>query len=138
VIYWLIGILVVAALALWFVTKGIGRKHALDKSVKQKVAEAWDIIEQIMQEDNESAHARAVVDADKLLDFVLKKKNIPGETMGDRLKNGSNYFKDVDSVWRAHKVRNQIAHEINMKITRTQAKQTLDLFKKSLRDLGAL
>jgi len=137
-IYGFIGILIMAVVALWFVARGVGRKYALDESTKHKVREAWNIIEQIMQEDSESAHTRAVVDADKLLDFVLKKKGIAGETIGERLKNGKNHFKDVDSVWRAHKVRNQIAHEMDMKITHAQAQQALDLFKKGLRDLKAL
>lgn len=137
-IYGLIGIVVIAGIALWLVTKGMGRKSALDDSTKRKVKEAWGIIEQIMQENNETAYTRAIVDADKLLDFVLKHKNILGETMADRLRNGKGHFKDVDLAWRAHKVRNQIAHEVGVKITQAQAQQVLSLFKKSLRDLGAL
>lgn len=57
----------------------------------------------------------ALVDADKLLDFVLKNKKIKGETLGERLKNAEMYFskENYNKIWRAHKARNSAVHEIN-------------------------
>ncbi len=57
----------------------------------------------------------AVIEADKLLDFVLKSKKIKGETLGDRLKHSKNLFStsSYNKVWEVHKLRNRIAHELN-------------------------
>jgi len=82
---------------------------------------------------------QSVLDADKLLDYGLSKK-FPkkgyGLTLGEKLKKFGSVFSDIDAVWSAHKLRNQIAHdfgEINIK----EAKNALVRFKKALNDLGA-
>ncbi|MBI5906565.1 hypothetical protein HY857_00740, partial [Candidatus Saccharibacteria bacterium] len=50
----------------------------------------------------------AVIDADKLLDEALKKRNYKGKTMGERLVSAQRSLTDNDSVWYAHKLRNRL------------------------------
>lgn len=80
----------------------------------------------------------AIMSADKLLDAALRERGIQGETMGERLKNVKGVIGNIDGVWRAHKLRNQIAHEDNVKVTKRQTSEALKVFKKALTDLGAL
>ena len=63
---------------------------------------------------------------------------IPGKTMGDRLKRGGGRFSDINGVWRAHKLRNVIAHESDAEISYKQAQNAVVIYKQALRDLGAI
>jgi hypothetical protein len=80
----------------------------------------------------------AVIDADKLLDEALKKKHFKGKTMGERLVSAQRTLSDNDGTWYAHKLRNRLVHEPNIRIKKREAQAALAGFKKALRDLGAL
>ena len=96
-------------------------------------------IENSLVRDNEATYSMAIVNADKLLDKALCEMGIPGRNMGDRLKRvGKDKFTQLNAVWYAHKLRNQIAHEHNFKPDFNQARHALDTYRKALRDLGAI
>lgn len=80
----------------------------------------------------------AIMSADKLLDSALRDRGVVGETLGERLKNAKPFLSNIDGVWRAHKLRNQIAHDDGVKVSQRQASEALKIFKKALTDLGAL
>lgn len=79
----------------------------------------------------------AVIDADKLLDEALKKLNFRGKTMGERLVAAQRSLSDNDAVWYAHKLRNRLVHETDVKLKKSEAQTALAGFKKGLNDLGA-
>ena len=96
-------------------------------------------IENSLIRENEMSYNMSVVEADKLLDKALCEMGVPGKTMGDRLKKiGNEKFSQLNSVWYAHKLRNQIAHESGFKLEYTQAKHALATYKQALKDLGAI
>ena len=80
----------------------------------------------------------AVIDADKLLDEALKKRGFSGKTMGERLVAAQRSMKDNDAVWYAHKLRNRLVHEPDVRLKKDEAQNALAGFKKGLHDLGAL
>lgn len=80
----------------------------------------------------------AIMSADKLLDSALRDRGVPGETLGERLKNAKPYLSNIDGVWRAHKLRNRIAHDDGVKVSQRQTTEALKIFKRALTDLGAL
>lgn len=80
----------------------------------------------------------AIIQADKLLDQALRERGVAGETLGERLKNAKPLLTNIDAVWKAHKLRNQIAHDTDAKVTKRSASDAMRTFKKSLIDLGAL
>ncbi len=65
-----------------------------------------------MQNSGASGLKNALFEADKLLDYVMIQQGFSGETMGDRLKSGGGAFTNLNAVWGAHKLRNQLAHEV--------------------------
>jgi hypothetical protein len=96
-------------------------------------------IESGLIRDNEATYAMTIVNADKLLDKALCEMGIPGRTMGDRMKKvGKDKFTQLNSVWYAHKLRNQIAHEHDFRPDYNQAKRALTTYRQALRDLGAI
>jgi hypothetical protein len=104
---------------------------------KEFVSRKWATV-QAMSVGNGANLRDAVSEADKLLDYALKQFGVPGETMGDRLKRSGRRFNDINAIWRAHKLRNALAHEVDFDLVPAQAKEALNDFEQGLRDLGAL
>lgn len=112
------------------------RKHSFDKLEYQT---DFLSIENSLLRENPASYNMSVVECDKLLDKALCEMGIPGRTMGERLKKcGKETFSQLNAVWNAHKLRNQIAHEAGFKLDYHQAKHALAIYKQALKDLGAI
>jgi hypothetical protein len=107
------------------------RKKRFSNRDIEKIQVLWKDIESISMQHPE----QAILKADKLLDHALKKAGFSG-TLGEKLKKARAVFRDNNAVWSAHKLRNRIAHEIDIKVTHSQAAISLKGFKKALFDLG--
>lgn len=99
------------------------------------VKSKWTEI-QNMQNAGPSALKNALIEADKLLDYVMIQKGFRGETMGERLKSGGSAFSNLNAIWGAHKLRNQLAHEIEHDMVATQVKQAIADLGQGIKDLG--
>ena len=95
-------------------------------------------IENNLKKDNPSSYSLAIIEGDKLLDRALLEMGTQGKTTGDRLKKASSKFTEVNSVWRAHKFRNAVAHDTDFEVSYQQAKNILAVYKQALKDLGAI
>lgn len=102
-----------------------------------KYREKWLTITQSVSDDAGTMQL-AVLHADKLLDQALRESGVAGDSLGERLKNAKSRFRNVNAVWTAHKLRNQIAHDDHVKISRRQTDSALAAFRAALIDLGAL
>lgn len=80
----------------------------------------------------------AIMESDALVDFVLKERGTPGETMADRLANFRREdYKAIDKLWDAHKLRNEIAHTPGFQLNTRQAEKALFAFRDFLKELKA-
>lgn len=104
----------------------------------EKYRSKWLAIEQSLVRDNEATYHMAVMNGDKLLDTAMKERGIKGQTMGDRLKFSKDTWSNRNGLWEAHKLRNQIAHESDVRVTYDQARRALAGFKQALKDVGAI
>lgn len=95
-------------------------------------------IENKLDKNNSATFMTTVIEADKLLDKAMMEMGAPGKTMGERLKKYGNRFTNVNAVWRAHKLRNAIAHESELEVSYKQASNALVIYKQALKDLGAI
>ncbi|MBQ3348627.1 hypothetical protein IJG90_03890 [Candidatus Saccharibacteria bacterium] len=95
-------------------------------------------IENNLSKDNSATWPVTIINGDKLLDKALIEMGVPGKTMGDRLKKIGDSFTDKNAVWRAHKLRNVIAHEDDLELTHKQAAGALAIYKQALKDIGAI
>lgn len=67
-----------------------------------------------MYSQNDQAVAKQLlIQADMLVDQILKQGSCPGQNMGERLKslNGSVDRSTLNMLWNLHKKRNELAHE---------------------------
>lgn len=78
----------------------------------------------------------ALMEADKLLDYVMRAQGFTGETMGDRLKHHGDRFSDLNGVWSAHKLRNQVAHDVHVDIVKPQVTNAIAALGRAISDLG--
>lgn len=118
------------------------REGALTTLDKQTVREGWIKVEEQVSYGKPSNLRSAVIDADKLVDFTLRKIYPADESMGERLKTAKvkfvNNYDIYDGLWFAHKVRNEIVHNVNFELPSIEVKNILDKFKAGLDHLGAL
>jgi len=78
---------------------------------------------------------RAILEADKLLDHALMKLGYRGN-LGTKLKKAHRLFgKNINRVWAAHKVRNNIAHQIHYQVDEQTYRSSMLAFKEAFKDL---
>lgn len=131
----MIGILVVGLLLIVVITLTKRGPVGLDV---EKYRSRWLQIEASLKRDETSSHHLAVLNADKLLDQALRERGIKGDTMGERMKTLRDTWSNANAVWSAHKLRNQIAHESDVRVSYEDARRALAGFKQALKDVGAI
>lgn len=131
----IIAIIIVAILVFIAIALTGKRGHKFDVEEYQA---RFLAIENKLNKDNPASFTVAIISGDKLLDRALTEMGAPGKTMGERLKKTGSRFTDLNAVWRAHKLRNVIAHEDDLELTYRQAAGALAIYKQALKDLGAI
>ncbi|PLS81931.1 hypothetical protein CYG49_01020 [Candidatus Saccharibacteria bacterium] len=135
VVLMFISIIFIGALMLAIFAAGFAKPRRLNTAYYE---ERLQKIETLLQKDDNHAYQMVVINGDKLLDAALKEAGVRGNTMGERLKNANSRLKSANAVWAAHKLRNRIAHEDDVRLTQDQARRALNSFKAGLKDVGAL
>ena len=105
---------------------------------QDKYRSKWMSIETRLKRDDENSHTVCIYDADKLLDQALRDRGLSGKTMAERMKQCQGKWTNGNGVWAAHKLRNKLAHEPDVKIDYERARQALVAFKQGLKDIGAI
>ena len=132
-IFLLAGVLVVGLVLFAYISK-IGHKRS--KLNHDEFRQRWQRIRQL-QSQGETGWQLSIMDADKLLDQALRQSGYRGETMGERLKSAQTAFRNTDAIWKAHKLRNRLAHEQDVRLNSMFVSQALTSFEAGLKDLGA-
>jgi len=100
----------------------------------------WERVEEHMRSVNPSDWKVAIMEADNMLDEVVKRMGYHGDTLGERMKNiEASDFPYLDEVWQAHKTRNRIAHTgTDFPISRSTAEDTVNIYYRTFKELGYL
>ncbi|MFH1193543.1 MAG: hypothetical protein V1661_00950 [bacterium] len=132
---YLVSAAIIAAIISILIKLGSRRKRLPEyKETKEK----WEEIEALIKNDSGLSWRLAVIEADKLMDSALKEARMRGETMGERLRFAASKYPKIHKVWEAHILRNNLVHERDSEINKSEAKKALDVFKEGLKVLGAL
>ena len=134
-IFILVAILLAAIVGVVYLM--VTTKHGSQLNV-QRYQTKWLEIENSVTRDNAASWQLAIMNADKLLDQALRERRFKGQTMGERMKSAQKTWKNANHVWGAHKIRNQLAHEVNANVTYDITLRSLSAFKQGLKDLGAI
>lgn len=111
------------------------REYDLDK---KGIKKRWQEIEEMLNRPGEMNYKLAVMEADKLLDFVLKSMSMSGNDMGQRIRFASFKYRRLKKVWWAHVLRNQLVHEATFSLDHATARRAIKTFERALRELGAI
>ena len=125
----------------WTLGGGVSKKGKRERLDTGFVRNKWQEIQTLMNQGRPSAHKVAVMDADKLLDYVLKTKLGTNGTMKDRLIKSRNLYANYQTykdVGFAHGYRNRVAHDERLELFPAEVKKVISYFERALRDLKAL
>jgi len=141
--------LVCLAGIIYFVAKSSWLKYRLVQDLVEfftyraygvrKIVKQWVKIKGRLETGLESEYKLAVIEADSLLDEILKRMGYGGETLGEKLKNiTSVILPNLEQIWQAHKIRNNIIHDPDYRLNLDEAKRSIAIYEKALTDLDAL
>lgn len=131
-------LILVVALLLYAMVLGQSKPARPVKSLsKEETQLKWATIEAMVKQGGLGLRS-SVLEADKLLDHAMRARGFRGQTMAERLRTAQSKLSDHNAVWRAHKLRNTLAHEVQADVVASQVKQALSDYKRALTDLGAL
>lgn len=114
------------------IERRINLARARNERDSDKVNTRWNRILELTASENESDWRFAVIEADSMLDDLLKERGYFGATMADRLKSAreGGVFVTVNNAFEAHNVRNRIAHEgMNFSLSQMETRRLMRLYE---------
>ncbi|KKS07640.1 hypothetical protein A3K01_01215 [candidate division WWE3 bacterium RIFOXYD1_FULL_43_17] len=110
---------------------------SVSQETVRKITSDWENISILLKQKGPSQLKQALIMADKSLDAVLK-EIVPGETMGERLKNAVEKFDrpTYNRIWDAHKLRNSLVHEAGFEPAYFMIIEAVANLKEALYKLG--
>ncbi len=104
---------------------------------KRKDHSRWAHIQGLIESASESDWRQAIIEADIMLEEVLRQAGYPGDTVGEKLKVAR--FDSIQEAWEAHNVRNDIAHQgFAYKLDDNIAYRTIKKYEKVFKEFGEI
>lgn len=104
----------------------------------RKVEKAWKKVKARLDLGQESEYKLALIEADAMVDDILRRMDYKGETLKERLaKITSATIPNIDKLAEAHKVRNSIVHDPDYHLTLEETKSVIEVYEKALSSLNA-
>ncbi|MBX4189377.1 hypothetical protein KW785_02150 [Candidatus Parcubacteria bacterium] len=102
--------------------------------------EKWKRVITHINSNNPSDWRLAIIEADIILDELLRIQGYHGDTIGEMLKAVERSdMRTIDNAWEAHKVRNLVAHGGgDYDLTERDAKRTIALFESVFKEFGII
>jgi hypothetical protein len=113
---------------------------ARDKEIADKENPRWKYVLRLIESAVDSDWRMAIIEADSMLDDALIERGYSGESLGERLKNAqSDAFASIDNAWRAHEVRNKIAHSgSDFPLSQLESRRIMRLYETVFEELGVI
>ena len=106
---------------------------------KYSIKMRWEEILRHLSSFREGEWKFAIVEADKLVNDVLKDAGFEGDSIGEKLKNITpEQLQSINSLWDAHKLRNLLVHDSSFKVRHTEIRFAIEKYEKALKELQVL
>ena len=106
---------------------------------KNKMRARWDEVVMRLRSANESEYKVAIIEADNIIDDLVRNMGYPGDNMGERMNNiPEGQLESLDELKKAHEIRNRIIHEENFQVSRGYAKEILKKYETFLEEFEVL
>jgi len=105
----------------------------------KRITKIWNKIANRLSVGSESESKMAIIEADDLLDASLKRMGFAGQTLEEKLsKLTAATVDNLDEVYSAHKVRNNIVHNPDFRLSQDEAKAVLETYQRAFNSLQIL
>ncbi len=112
------------------------KKSAFDVA---KFRKHWQEIQKKSASAPPQSFTLAIMAADNLVGNALDDMGLEGEHIADKLENlDPRELKTLNSLWRAHRVRNDLVHTSGFEIKDSEAEEILNIYESFLEEIGAL
>ena len=117
-----------------------GRLNTQVSSVQKPTAyDDWERITNRLTSEDQKNYLKSILEADALVDYALKVQGFPGESMGERMQAiRPEQLPSLEDLWRAHKVRNELAHDPNRPLSESEGALMMRIYERVLTDLRAI
>jgi len=106
---------------------------------KRRTLKAWKQIQKRLKIGKTEQLKLAILEADKVLDEILKMAGYQGENLDERLSFITPAeLSNIEEIKQAHKLRNRITSEPDFMITPSEAKIIIDIYKKAFQELNLI
>ena len=104
----------------------------------RKIVKRWGKIKTRFELPSESEQKLAIIEAEGILDEILKKMGFPGATFEERLKQMTSVqLSNIEEIWEAHKIRNNIVHDPDYRLSTAEAREAFEIYERALTNLEA-
>ena len=101
-----------------------------------KMRGRWQRIMRRLDTGNEAEYKLSIIEADGLLDDMLKKMRLAGETVDERIqKITSLMIANVEELKTAHLARNSIVYDPDYRLSSNEAKRVLLVYQRTFEEL---
>jgi hypothetical protein len=106
---------------------------------KRRTLKIWKRIQQRLKTGKTEQLKLAILEADKILDEILKMAGYRGKNLEERLSFITvAQLSNIEEIKRAHKLKERIISEPDLTITFDEARAIIDIYKKALQELNLI
>lgn len=116
------------------INKAIAKQKEIDRNANPR----WHYVQTLIESPNSSDWRVAIIEADSMMEEMLKEKGLSGDTVSELLEGakGSGYH-SIQDAWDAHLVRNKIAHEgTDFPISQIEGRRVIKMYQNFFEELG--
>lgn len=112
------------------------RRKEREKNTNPK----WHYILTLSESPNDSDWRVSIIEADLLMEEILRERGISGSTVGELLEGAKESgYVSIEDAWDAHLIRNQIAHEgSDFPLTQLETRRTIRLYQNFFEELNII
>ncbi|MDD2913483.1 MAG: hypothetical protein PHH17_00125 [Candidatus Pacebacteria bacterium] len=104
-----------------------------------KFKKEWKSILEKFNTGIEGEQKMAIIKADEMLNDVLEKLDFKGDFIVEKLRTmTSENLKNIDDVWQAHKIRDNIVYDPDYKLPLQESKKAIDAYMAAFQNLDVI
>ncbi|MDD3663054.1 MAG: hypothetical protein PHT84_04265 [Candidatus Pacebacteria bacterium] len=111
-----------------------------ERDKERKDNPRWHYILTLIESPNQSDWRVAIMEADSMLEELLRDRGVPGNTVAELLEMAkTNGYSRISDAWEAHVIRNQIAHQgSDFPLSKIEGRRVIKLYQNFFEEIEAI